>query len=332
MKRPSLVVLDVGHGNAAVLIDTIGVVVIDAGKGGVVLDFLREAGIKEVHVMLISHADTDHIRNAPDLLLDDDIRVNRICFNSDASKSTQLWDLFKIAIRNARRKKGLLAEPQLTTSQTGKLDNGEVHIEVLYPFPETAASGPGGATAEGETLTSNSMSAVIRLSTAKGKSPMVLLCGDAERGCLDAWTAEGADPTASVLVFPHHGGNPGADDAVRFATDLIKMVKPKTILFSIHRSQYELPIPSVIEAARRQNPNARVMCTQLSTHCCAVSPITSATHLNQYVARGRDTNSCCAGTIIVDLSGDEPSLLPADDQHLTFIGGLAGDPLCTKKI
>jgi hypothetical protein len=42
MNRPSLVVLDVGHGNAAVLLDTKGVVVIDAGRGGCLIDFLKE--------------------------------------------------------------------------------------------------------------------------------------------------------------------------------------------------------------------------------------------------------------------------------------------------
>jgi competence protein ComEC len=56
MKRPSLVVLDVGHGNAAVLFDSGGLIVIDAGKGGVLIDFLREQGITEVDILLVSHA------------------------------------------------------------------------------------------------------------------------------------------------------------------------------------------------------------------------------------------------------------------------------------
>jgi beta-lactamase superfamily II metal-dependent hydrolase len=47
MLCPSLVVLDVGHGSAAVLFDKSGVVAVDAGKGGVLLDFLRAEGIKQ---------------------------------------------------------------------------------------------------------------------------------------------------------------------------------------------------------------------------------------------------------------------------------------------
>jgi hypothetical protein len=40
MNRPSLLILDVGHGNVAVLLDTGGVIVIDAGKGGLIIDVL----------------------------------------------------------------------------------------------------------------------------------------------------------------------------------------------------------------------------------------------------------------------------------------------------
>ena len=65
MIRPNLTILDVGHGNAAVLADTGGVVVIDCGKGGTLLDYLETVGIKKVDVLLISHADSDHIRSAP---------------------------------------------------------------------------------------------------------------------------------------------------------------------------------------------------------------------------------------------------------------------------
>lgn len=332
MNRPSLVVLDVGHGSAAVVLDRGGVVVVDTGKGGVLLDFLREMNVKEVEAMLISHADSDHIRNAPDLLLDEEIVVKRICYNSDVTKDTQIWDLFRIAIRNARRKKGLIAEPQLTTAQNGRLDAGDVRIEVLYPFPETAASGPGGTDLEGTALTSNSMSAVIRLSTTKAKVPMVLLAGDAEQNCLRAWDEEETDPSASVLIFPHHGGNPGGEDPVAFAVALTQAVRPSTVIFSIHRSQYELPVPEIVEAVRRQILGVRVACTQLSTHCSADTPGGLGEHLTRYVANGKRSNSCCAGTMVIDLTGEEPLLLPHVDRHLVFIGGLSGSPLCTRKL
>jgi competence protein ComEC len=330
VNRPSLVVLDVGHGNAAVLLDTNGVVVIDAGTGGVLIDFLRSVGIQAVDVLLISHADADHIGNAQDLLLDKAIRVGLVCYNSDPSKKTLVWKAFRKAIKEARRNKGLTADPQLTTSQTGRLDRGSVHVEVLYPMPEMASSGPGGTDEDDKPITSNSMSAVIRLKTAAG--PMVMLAGDIERRCIQAWRNEGTDPTASILVFPHHGGNPGEDDPVNFAIELTQAVKPKAVLFSIHRSKHKLPIPEVVEAVRRQAPDVRVACTQLSTHCSKDVPTGIRTHLTMYEAHGKHTNTCCAGTFVIDLAGKEPVLDPPPDQHLAFIGGLIGSPLCMRKL
>lgn len=169
MNRPSLAVLDVGHGNAAVLFNTRGVVVIDGGRNGVLIDFLRELRVKTVHALLVSHADADHIRSASNVLLDEEIDVKEVYYNSDASQHSKAWQCFRKAIKEARRRKKTHAEPQLTTSLTGHLNYGDARIEVLYPYPEMAASGPGGLDEEGQPITSNSMSAVIRLSTDRGK-------------------------------------------------------------------------------------------------------------------------------------------------------------------
>ncbi len=330
MNRPSLVVLDVGHGNAAVLLDKGGAIVIDTGRGGVLLDFLREMNIKYVDCLMISHADVDHVKNAPDLLLDEEIKVGTVCYNSDASKQTRVWKLFRKAIKTARRKDGTVGDPQLTITQTGRLDRGDVHVEVLYPMPEMAASAPGGKDDDDETLTSNSMSAVIRLTTKAG--PMVLMAGDVESGCLEAWKEEKIDPGAKLLVFPHHGGNPGKDDPVTFAVEMMKAVRPETVIFSIHRTQYELPIPQVVDVIRRNSPGVRIVCTQLSAHCSARVPATAGAHLTPHVASGKPTNTCCAGTVVIDLSGNIPQVMPLTSDHEDFIDSLAGAPLCRRAL
>jgi beta-lactamase superfamily II metal-dependent hydrolase len=328
MLCPSLVVLDVGHGSAAVLFDKSGVVAVDAGKGGVLLDFLRAEGIKEVDALLISHADADHIRNAPDLLLDTDIVVKKVYVNTDTSKDSDVWEDFRIAMRHSRRRKKTVIHSQLTITETGELTHGDVSVEVLYPTSEDAVSGPGGKSVDGKPLNSNSMSAVIRLSTASG--PMVLLAGDVEMACLETWSAEGTDPKAKVLVFPHHGGNPGKDDPVRFAEEIVKAVRPETAIFSIHRSQYKLPIPEVINAVRNHAPGVRVACTQLSTHCAAAVPSAPPSHLTVHEAHGRATNSCCAGSIVIDLTGIEPVLTPLHAHHTAFIVAEASTTLCRR--
>jgi competence protein ComEC len=326
MKKPSLAVLDVGHGNAAVLVDTNGIVVVDGGRKGVLIDFLRQVGIKKVDVLLISHADADHILNAMDVLLDKEIGVGVVCYNSDASKDTRAWQGFCKAIMESRRRKGVRADPQLTTTQTGELDRGDVHVEILYPYPETAGTGPGGKDEGGEDVTSNSMSAVVRLTTAKRH--MVMLAGDVEPGCLAKWGAENVDPSAEVLIFPHHGGNPGKHDRVKFATALVKAVQPKTVIFSIHRSLYELPMPDVVDAIRKVAPGVRIACTQLSARCSKTVPSAKASHILNYEAHGRHENACCAGTMIIDISGNVPTLEPASSAHIAFIKSLDGKPLC----
>jgi beta-lactamase superfamily II metal-dependent hydrolase len=326
MNRPSVVILDVGHGNAAVLFDREGVVVVDGGRSGVLIDFLRQLKVKVVSALLISHADEDHILNASDVLLDKHIGVGAVYYNSDASQQSRAWRAFRKAIKEARRNKHTLATPQLTTSLGTTLKYGVVTCEVLYPYPETAASGPGGEDEEGCPVTSNSMSAVIRLSTRRGK--MVMLAGDVEPGCLAAWEDEGEDPTAHVLVYPHHGGNPGRHDAASFAVRLMRAVKPRAVIFSIHRDLHGLPRPEVIAAVRKIASRARIACTQLSSHCARAVPAAAPRHLNDYESAGGPMNACCAGTIVIDLSGDAPVVKPGTRAHRDFIRGLSGQPLC----
>ncbi len=58
---PCLYVLDVGHGSSAVLCDTEGTIVIDSGTGNSLYLFLKHEQITTIDLLLISHADEDHI-------------------------------------------------------------------------------------------------------------------------------------------------------------------------------------------------------------------------------------------------------------------------------
>jgi len=79
---PELLILDVGHGNCAILRDTQGVSVVDCGKdGSTLVSTLRHLRINEVHHVLISHADIDHIGGLPQLL--ETFPVHNIYMNPD---------------------------------------------------------------------------------------------------------------------------------------------------------------------------------------------------------------------------------------------------------
>jgi len=261
LSAPNLIVVDVGHGNASVLRDIRGVVVFDTGKGPALLEFLRGSGIKEVKSLVLSHADDDHIGNASRLLLDDQIRVNEVYYNSDPTKGTDSQQQLQIAILTARRQRKTTAHPGLSSTTSGKLDCGEVSIEVLFPPPEALVTGVGGRSVSGSRNTSNSLSAAIRLCHC-GK-PVVLLGGDVGMECLEFWDEEKVEPVAQIVVFPHHGGAPAAADAARFAEGISRRVKPELVVFSIHRTRFDLPREDVVAGILKHCPGAKFLCTQL---------------------------------------------------------------------
>ena len=91
MDLPELIILDVGHGNCAVLRDTEGVIVIDCPCGNTLKEILKYREIQEISHILISHADADHIAGIVDLLLDENFRIHNIHLNPDAIKKSYIW-------------------------------------------------------------------------------------------------------------------------------------------------------------------------------------------------------------------------------------------------
>jgi competence protein ComEC len=266
--KPSLTVLDVGHGSAAVLRDSGGVVIFDTGRGPQVLRHLQRLALVDVQALFLSHADADHIGGAATLLLHVGIRVSRVFLNPDPTKkspnSNKLADVFQqliYAIAEAEKRTGTVLETSLTTNT--KLQRNGATVEVLFPPATTVASGVGGADASGNPLTSNSMSAAFQVSFSRRAA--VLLGGDVEFACLDEWRTRGG-PRAHTLVFPDHGGLPGdasGNEAALFAHELAIMVQPEIVVFSIHRTRFGLPRDEVVSAVLKAVANVRFLCTQL---------------------------------------------------------------------
>ena len=88
-----LSILDVGHGNCAILFDSGGVSVFDAPLGDILLKALMQQGVDEISLAIVSHADADHLGGILSLLLTCDVR--EISINPDASKHTELWRDFR---------------------------------------------------------------------------------------------------------------------------------------------------------------------------------------------------------------------------------------------
>jgi len=320
-----LFILDVGHGSSAVLCDTNGVVVIDAGPGTALLEFLRDAGISRIDSLLISHADHDHISGVISLLESGKVPVGRVRLNSDALKGSTLWNDLVFLLDKMHKSRQVDFNVALTTGDTGKYDQGYVHIEILAPSLYLAGRSPGSTDRKGRRITTNSMSVVVRLS--RDGAPLVLLPGDIDDAGFHNLLEDGTSPVSSVAVFPHHGGKPGSSDAAAFAKRFCNAVSPSVIIFSTGRSQHHTPRPDVVSATRKACPDTRIVCTQLSEHCASALPAEEPSHLTKSYSLGRSERKCCAGTITV-LLRVPPSVLPAAKAHESFIRQSAPTALC----
>lgn len=261
---PTAIILNVGHGNAALIRDGQCSILVDTGgsqAGLKVLEFLRSEGITEISALLLSHADEDHIGSAPTILLAPDISIKQVFLNSDSSKRTKAFDELRQALKVSRKEKNTQVVLSLTTSQTGAIPKNILSVEVLYPPPELAASGPGGTDLLDKTVTTNSMSAVMRFSHPNGAS--IILPADCDEGALNFWTEEDVSVATEILVFPHHGGRPGGFDPGKFASRFTRMATPQYVIFSIHVSKHSLPRGDVLSAIQHEAPEARLACTQL---------------------------------------------------------------------
>ncbi|WP_373873989.1 ComEC/Rec2 family competence protein [Virgisporangium ochraceum] len=279
----SISILDCGHGNCAVIQSANRVIVVDAPRRASLLTYLDHLGLTDIHALLLSHADADHVDGAATLLTDSRYTVRNVFVNPDPIRRTTVWDDLKHALGIARRLHGTVLHSTLTTTDPGQIALDSVVVQVLGPSPEMAISGPMSRL-EGDNLTANTNSAVLKVVVA-GRN-CVLLPGDVDATGLDRLVADDQDLAAPVLVFPHHGGRPGAVDPAKFAIDLCSRVQPEQVIFSIGRSSFRNPRPEIVEAIRTVTESVYIACTQLSRHCVHAEAVGQA---------------ACAGTIVIDL-------------------------------
>ena len=135
-----------------------------------------------------------------------------------------------------------------------------------------------------------------------------------------------AEALPESLQYPHHGGKGGADHKV-FIEKLCAAFSPTMVVFSVARGRPKHPLPSVIQLLRQQLKSVRIVCTQLTVHCASRIPANDPNHLANVFSQGRETRSCCGGTIVIALDG-AGSLSPQDTQHFAFIKSEAPTALC----
>lgn len=316
-------ILDVGHGNAAVVRDGEIVIVIDTGPGVALLEHLQKEDITKIFAIMVSHADTDHLKGLVAILDQGDIEIGTVYVNSDAEKTSRQWEAL-IYDLDERNRSGM-CDFKVELTEGIALELGEsTKAEVLAPRQALAASGPGSLDRQGRRITTNTISAVIKVSLSNRR---VLLTGDLDEVGLKHLLETGIDVSADVLVFPHHGGNvsphSNSDRNAKFTEDLLSAVNPDTTIFSIGRTAHLNPRPEIIKTIT--DSNCQVMCTQMSQHCFTGQRLPDD-HLTDLYSDGRRRGHCCAGSIRVSSASLEPDI----QLHRAFVVENAPSALCRR--
>ncbi|MFJ8534644.1 ComEC/Rec2 family competence protein [Streptomyces sp. NPDC093591] len=321
------VILDVGHGNCAVLRDGSKCVIVDAKSDKLLYQELVASGVRRIEHLVLSHADSDHIAGALRLLPNEDFEVGTVWVNSDSQKDSQQWhELLALltALHQAGRLKARLAICDLDGWDLS-LEN--VLIDVIHPTLTDIGHGTGKRGRVRPEITTNGMSVVLRV-LLEGL-PALLLPGDLDSAGLDQILSRDKEVSAHVLVYPHHGGHSGGGPEESFAKILCDAVSPDVVLFSMGRGVFRNPLPEVVGEITRSFPDTRVACTQLSENCHAGTvPEGERGYLLNRPAAGNTGNRSCAGTVRVAVADNRLVVEPAPLDHQRWIRQHVSAAMC----
>jgi len=223
-----LVAADVGQGTAVLVRTRAHLLLFDTGPRfgedndaglRMLLPLLQARGEPRVDVMVLSHADADHVGGAQSIL--DRMPV-------DALRSS-------LAPGNPLRANPL---PHLACEAGQRWAWDGVAFTLLHPFASDYR--PGAKT--------NALSCVLRVVGADGAS--ALLTGDVEAPGEQRLVARArVDPAAGlrsqILVVPHHGSRTSSTDA------FLEAVRPRVAVIQVgYRSRYGHPAPDVVARYR----------------------------------------------------------------------------------
>lgn len=301
LHRPTLSVVDVGHGNCAVLAENGHRALIDAGRGNSLINYLNSIKITHIDVIIVSHTDEDHLGGLLGILTSDQFSVGHVLINADGEKNTKLWDDVRAALNSSYNKGKIKLRPGVFAGVIEEWQVGATRIEVISPSAHMVLGGPGSKDQGGKAISANSSSIVLRVSY--DDKPVVLLSADMEDKTLEDIVRNGRDISAPIVVYPHHGGRTGQGSVEEFVEKLIDQTKPTTVVFSNGRGMHGTPRPEIVSAIRKSVDDVRIMCTQLSNHCSDAEVLDGRdAHLLDVYSHGFESGKCCAGTIQIDLS------------------------------
>jgi competence protein ComEC len=244
-----LTLLDVGQGEAIFLrLPGERRMLVDAGglPGGrfdvgarVVAPFLLHEWVGHLDVLVLTHAQEDHIGGAPAILRG--FSVGEVWSPDVPSRSvTFLW--IQEYLRHQR------IPHRIVSADSPALRWGEAGVQVLHPLARPTRTGWGGRAPRSRP---NEPSLVLRVGIG---DRALLLTGDIEREGEAVLLRRGEAIRAQVLKVPHHGSRSSS------GTAFIQAVRPELALVSVgYGNRFRHPHPEVV--ARYRAAGVRLMRT-----------------------------------------------------------------------
>jgi|GEM_PF-6201426 len=310
-----LALLDVGHGNSAVLFAGKESIVIDCPPGDTLPRFLRRHGIAVIHHLVISHADKDH-SGGLSVILNSGIDVERIWVLDDQQNTTVHYLAIKHAFAAAR------------TSGSRLLSRGTPHSDAPPALWRDFTLEWVAPNHEDRMVAGNRNRLSVMCLLKQLELGVALFPGD-----IDLKGFNTVDPNRNLgaiwLIAPHHGGSGGTPhQSVSLIEALLERTGAESVFFSFSRERFQLPRRDVAEVLTRFGVSASMRCSQLSLHCAKELP--RERQQSGVLSKGASTFpiSCCAGTVILNV-GPSGVEWPGRGMHDEFVKSL-DTPLCRK--
>lgn len=327
MDLAELIVVDVGHGNCAVIHDGGRAVIVDAPASQTLPALLDALEITEIVCLLVSHADSDHVSGAISLLADSRRPVQQVFVNPDA-RNTNCWYEFRVAARDAHLRSGTRVVPSLCTTSPEEISIGNARVCVLYPTAEIALATNSGFTLGGIRLNANSMSGVVKVSV--DEDPVCVLAADIDSNSLSEISEAGLNIQAPMLVFPHHGGLPGRSRVDSFVGALLENVDPKMIYISHGRNKFSNPRREIVEEIiSGRFSSIFIGCSQVSKSCGAADKADMHGRVSEF-SEGYGVAESCLGSVRMELTPGcvDKYVETAGLQHQLFVKRRLEKPMC----
>lgn len=325
---PIVDILDVGHGSCIVVRIGAEVLLIDAGPGGPVLEYLRMEGIKHINTILVSHADADHIGGISAILGQPDLRVDNIVWNGDSMKQSTLWVDLVYQLADLQAQGRTTAQQNAHAGLFLKLGaEEEIEVRLLAPGLVLRQLGAGSSLRDGRAISSNTVSVVAQVLV--GGEALILVPGDLDQIGYDELSSSefGSQMKAKYLVLPHHGGLMGTlNQTKKTIAAFVTAVNPEVVFVSNGRGKFNNPRQEVVDAVREAGANLPLSCTQLAANC-AVKEISQTAVDGPYSAGWARGQSCQGSTRLTIGDGIGAPLNRL--RHIAFLRSQVPKSICS---